>query len=194
MKRFTTMHEVCSQYNGISPSGRTEWSRKNGKKSSEPQKSTQVEEPQLEQSSKTECVEVPSGRAELSCVEVPSCKPSECKHHHENIKLKEVLHQSLKDGTKMMLESTDIVNKLKEEYEKNHSILLEENDLLRKELEAVKSKLIQANELNTQEINQISNKLEKAEKNIEDSLKKEPKKPDIFTRLSQTTKSRKSTG
>ncbi len=58
------------------------------------------------------------------------CNTSECKHHHENIKLKEVLNSSLKDGNKMMMESTRVVNSLKEEYEKAHSILLEENDIL----------------------------------------------------------------
>jgi hypothetical protein len=132
-------------------------------------------------------------QSQRSCNDQRECNPSECKHHHENIKLKEVLHSSLKEGTKMMMESSSIINNMKEEYEKAHSILLEENDILRKELLEVKSKLIEANEINSKEINEISSKLLHAEKLIGDSQKKEPVKPDVFTRLSQNIKSRKST-
>ncbi len=140
-----------------------------------------------------------SGRAQrpTPTVETPresECNTSECKHHHENIKLKEVLHSSLKEGNNMLLESTRVIDTLKEEYEKTQALLLEENDILRKELLEVKERLIQANQINTQEINEISNKLNQTEKAIVDSQKKEQQKPDVFTRLSQNTKSKKLTG
>ena len=123
-----------------------------------------------------------------------TCVTSECKHHHENVKLKEVLHSSLKEGNNMLLESTRVIDTLKQEFEKTQALLLEENDILRKELLEVKERLVRSNQINTHEIDEISNKLLKAEKLIEDSQKKEPQKQDVFTRLSQTTKSRKSTG
>jgi hypothetical protein len=122
------------------------------------------------------------------------CISSECKHHHEAVRLKQVLESSLKEGNQMMLESSSIINNMKLEYEKIHSILVEENDILRKELMDVKSKLLQANEMNNKEIEEISSKLDQAEKLIEDSQKKEPKREDVFTRLSRTTRKPKSNG
>lgn len=122
------------------------------------------------------------------------CVTSECKHHHENIKLKEVLHSSLKDSKNMLTESTRVIDSLKEEYEKTQALLLEENDMLRKELLEVKERLIQANQINTHEINEISNKLNQTEKAIVESQKKEPQKQDVFVRFSKSTKNRKPTG
>lgn len=120
--------------------------------------------------------------------------PQKCKHHHEAVKLKEVLHQSLKDGNQMMIESTNIINNLKEEYEKTQSLLVQENDSLRKELIEIKEKLNTAVNSNIQEISQLAEKINKAEKLVEDSEKKEPQKPDVFTRLSRPTSKKKSNG